>query len=94
MNAPTIVPPRDDTTLTTVSLHQLPISGTARLVEIKETALTSQIKLRLHELGLRTGELVTVTQRTAGNGRLISIGSMRYAVDKITAQAITVEHLH
>lgn len=93
MNAPTIVPTRTNTSVTTVSLHQLPIPGTARLIDITETTLTTQIKLRLHELGLRTGELITVTQRTAGNGRLIAIGSMRYAVDKTTAQAITVESL-
>jgi ferrous iron transport protein A len=39
-------------------------------------------RLRLAELGLRTGAIVTVLRRTAGGGRIIGIGDARVAIGR------------
>lgn len=48
-------------------------------------------RLRLAELGLRPGAVVTVLSRVAGNGRLLALGPSRIAVDFATARALVVE---
>lgn len=50
-------------------------------------------RLRLAELGLRPGAVVTVLARMAGNGRLVALGTSRIAVDSATARALLVEEL-
>ena len=39
-------------------------------------------RLRLAELGLRTGATVTVLRRTAGGGRIVGVGDARVAVGR------------
>ena len=46
-------------------------------------------RLRMAELGLRTGATVTVVGRAAGGGRVLRIGTARIAVDRATAAALT-----
>ncbi len=48
-------------------------------------------RLRLAELGIRAGALVTVLARTAGGGRVLGIGTSRVALDRATAARLRVE---
>ena len=46
---------------------------------------------RLRELGMRPGTHVTVVQKTSGGGRVVRIGSMRYALGADALRAISVD---
>lgn len=48
------------------------------------------VRLRLSELGLRVGALVRVTHRAAFGGRVVAIGTDRFAVDARTCSRIQV----
>jgi len=50
-------------------------------------------RLRLAQLGLRPGAVVTVRQRMAGGARLLGLGTSRIAIDPRTARALAVEDL-
>lgn len=50
-------------------------------------------RLRLAELGLRVGAVVTVVSRTAGGGRLVGLGTSRIALDRATTRRLAVEAL-
>ena len=54
-------------------------------------SVTGAERLRLAELGLRVGAVLTVLSRTTGGGRLIGIGTGRIAVDRSTARALEAE---
>lgn len=54
-------------------------------------ALPHEQRRRLQELGFREGISLTVTQKTAGGGRIVSIGNTRYAIDGVTAKALSAE---
>lgn len=45
---------------------------------------------RLRELGFRPGTQIRVGHRTVGSDRVVSIGGMRYALDRPTLKAIKV----
>ena len=47
--------------------------------------------LRLAEFGLRPGAVLTVLGRTAGGGRLVSLGTSRVVLDQATARGLAVE---
>lgn len=73
------------------TLHDVPVRGTAILVDIVDHTIGPAVKYRLTELGLRIGEELTIVQKTSGNGRLVAIGTVHYAMDKRTCRAIMVE---
>ena len=69
----------------------LDTTPTGRLSRI--SAVEGTDRLRLAELGLRVGALVTVVRRTAGGGRLLALGVDRIAVDRATARRVMAEAL-
>lgn len=79
-----------------MDLCTLLVGTTAR---IDDVAITDASRLRLRELGLRTGTLVRVTHRGLFGGRVISAGpnaaalTSRIGVDGHTARLITVTPL-
>ena len=44
--------------------------------------------LRLAQLGLRAGVVVTVLGRTAGGGRLVGVGTTRIGLDRQTSRVL------
>lgn len=52
-------------------------------------ALPHEQRRRLQELGFREGISLTVTQKTAGGGRIVAIGNTRYAIDGVMAKALS-----
>jgi len=69
-------------------LNATPVGCTVTLTAV---GLAAAERLRLAELGLRAGAVITVLARTAGGGRLLGIGTSRIAVDRATAQLLAVE---
>jgi len=67
-----------------------PIGVPVRLAAVD---LPPSHRLRLAQLGLRPGAVVTVLHRMAGGARLVALGSSRVAVDPATARAVTVDAL-
>ena len=65
--------------------------GTAAVVEWLD--LDPADRTRLRELGIREGAVVHVIQCAAFNGRVIAVGSDRFAVDGRTCACITVKPL-
>ncbi len=65
------------------SLETAGVGATLRLTEV---GLGRASRLRLAELGLRPGALLTVLARTAGGGRLVGIGTTRLALDRATVR--------
>lgn len=51
---------------------------------------SGSVRLRLAELGLRPGESVVVSHRTAGGGRVVSVDHSRIALDRATLRGIKV----
>ncbi|WP_092151478.1 FeoA family protein [Corynebacterium mycetoides] len=45
---------------------------------------------RLRELGMRPGASVTVVQKTSGGGRVVRVGSTRYALGAQALRSIAV----
>lgn len=79
-----------------MDLCTLPIGTTARIDAVD---ITGTSRLRLRELGLRTGTLVRVTHRGLFGGRVISAGpdaaalTSRIGIDGHTARLIAVTPL-
>ena len=46
--------------------------------------------LRLAQLGLRAGAAVTVLARTAGDGRLVAVGTTRIGLDRDTSRQLAL----
>lgn len=56
-------------------------------IEKRQPALA----VRLRELGLRPGAELVMGRKTAGGGRVVTVGSCRYAVDLATLRDVEVE---
>jgi Fe2+ transport system protein FeoA len=69
------------------SLSDVP-AGTSGM--LSSGTLTGNARLRLGQLGLRTGAVVTVLGRTAGGGRLIGVGTSRIGLDRDTSRRLTL----
>jgi ferrous iron transport protein A len=65
-----------------------PVGAVVRLTGLH---LAARDRLRLAELGLRPGAAVTVLARTAGDGRVVGLGTSRIALDHATACRLAVE---
>jgi Fe2+ transport system protein FeoA len=63
------------------------------LVRLTRVNLAVADRLRLAELGLRVGTVVTVTGRTTGGGRIVAFGPSRAALDRRTAESLDGERL-
>ncbi|WP_149202218.1 FeoA family protein [Actinotalea subterranea] len=62
-------------------------------VEVVEVDVPSGTRLRLHEVGIRVGTTVRVSQRAPFGGRVVAVGASRLAVDRATAGRIAVRPL-
>jgi ferrous iron transport protein A len=71
-----------------MDLGRWPTHTEARVVDVD---LDHAARLRLSELGLRAGAVVRVTHRAAFGGRVVAIGSDRFAVDARTCARIEIE---
>ncbi|MFZ2561166.1 MAG: FeoA family protein [Corynebacterium variabile] len=71
------------------TLAEVPVGNRAI---VTATTTAPDLIRRLAELGVRPGASLTVVQRTAGGGRVIDIGSARYAIDNRTLHHIEVHH--
>lgn len=70
-----------------MTLHDLPVGGRARVLEVHAQAL----HVRMASMGLRPGALVTVVSRGASGSRLVRVGDARLSVARELARAIAVE---
>ncbi|EEI16130.1 FeoA family protein [Corynebacterium lipophiloflavum] len=69
------------------ALIDVPVGAQAVIDEHTLDASTSQ---RLRELGMRPGASVTVVQKTSGGGRVVRVGSARYALGVQALRSIGV----
>lgn len=81
---------RSTTDPSTVTLAEIPVGDRALVVS---TSTAPDLNRRLAELGIRPGASLTIAQRTSGGGRVIDIGSARYAIDRTTLTRIEVHHV-
>ncbi|MDR3107289.1 MAG: ferrous iron transport protein A [Bifidobacteriaceae bacterium] len=58
------------------------------LLRVERATLDAKTTLRLGEIGLRTGCLVCVMQRTVFGGTVVVCGGHRLALDKATAAGV------
>lgn len=77
-------------TAVTYSLFEIEYGTTYSISHINEEFFNPNTLRRLAELGFRTGIPAQTLQRTSGNGRLVAIESVRYAIDKKSAHNIFV----
>ncbi|MEJ5929207.1 FeoA domain-containing protein [Corynebacterium sp. H128] len=47
--------------------------------------------MRLRELGIRPGGRVKLGQRVSGGGRIVTVGTARYAFDRETLRQLDVQ---
>lgn len=66
-------------------LVDVPVAAQVRL---DTSGCAPSCRLRMAELGLRAGSVVTVVGRSSGGGRVMQLGMARVAVDRSTACAL------
>jgi ferrous iron transport protein A len=71
-------------------LSECPIGSSLRL---DGAALEGPVALRLKELGLRDGCELCVEQRAGFGGRVVRCGTLRLALDALTASRLQVSPL-
>ncbi len=71
-----------------MDLGHWPAGAEGRVVAVD---LEQGTRLRLSELGLRSGALVRVTHHAAFGGRVVAVGADRFAVDAATCARIQVD---
>ncbi|AZA11973.1 FeoA domain protein [Corynebacterium gerontici] len=74
----------------TFALCNVPCGNSCKISRISEINLSPTTQRRLAELGLRAGMKVTVTQKISSGGRVLKIGTTRYAIDGNTASELLV----
>ena len=70
------------------TLFDIPVGNRA---VINAATVDATLNRRLRELGLRKGAEVTVTQKTAGGGRVVKIRGTHYALDTFALKHILVD---
>ena len=58
------------------------------IVQVTAVGLEAPARRRLAELGVRVGSVLTVRGRTAGDGRVVGVGSDRIALDRHTVRQL------
>ncbi|MDY6050548.1 MAG: FeoA family protein [Corynebacterium sp.] len=84
----------EPTAISTSSICALDLDVRSRgegLVTAVAGQCTPALCRRLAELGIRPGAMISVHQKTAGNGRIVACGPSRYALDCALCSAIMVE---
>ncbi|AZA08646.1 FeoA family protein [Corynebacterium pseudopelargi] len=74
----------------TFTLNAVPCGRTCTISSIAQHKLSQATQRRLAELGLRAGMHVTISQKTSAGGRVLKIGTTRYAIDGATAAEMLV----
>ncbi|QGU02642.1 FeoA domain protein [Corynebacterium kalinowskii] len=77
-----------------ISADKAPVGCLASLPECcLERAIQRNpaLAMRLQELGLRPGTSVKLGQKVAGGGRIVTIGTARYAIDRDTLRQLDVQ---
>ena len=82
---------RPQTITATPTLCQLCDVHVGQCATICAVNATPQATRRLSELGLRPGAQVTIAQKTSGGGRVVKLGSTRYALGTEALRQIEVE---
>lgn len=76
-----------------ISADKAPIGCMASLPECcleRATAKNPALAMRLRELGIRPGTSVKLGQKVSGGGRIVTVGSARYAIDRETLRQLDV----
>ncbi|MDU0478909.1 FeoA family protein [Staphylococcus chromogenes] len=77
-----------------VSADQVPVGCLASLPECcleRATENNPALAHRLRELGIRPGVSMKIGQKVSGGGRIVTVGSARYAIDRKTLQQLDVQ---
>lgn len=74
----------------TFALSHVPVGHSCTIAHVAPEYVPAPTRRRLAELGLRAGMDLTVTQRTSAGGRVLKMGTTRYAVDGHTARSLLV----
>lgn len=76
-----------------ISADAAPIGCQVSLPECCLERATQQnpaLAMRLQELGIRPGCSLTLGQKVAGGGRIVTVGTARYAIDRDTLRQLDV----
>lgn len=76
-----------------ISADQAPVGCMASLPECcleRATKRNPALAMRLQELGIRPGCSLTIGQKVAGGGRIVTVGTARYAIDRETLRHLDV----
>lgn len=71
-------------------LHRRLPAGSLRITDID---VVPAARLRVREMGLRVGQVIRIAQRGAFGGLVLAICTSRVAIDRATAQHISVEEI-
>lgn len=74
----------------TVGIVNLGDAARGQVVTVDQVSLGEALARRLAELGVRRGQQVSVSHRTAGGGRVVKVEDTRIALDARTVAAIGV----
>lgn len=70
--------------------HLLPVGAEAVLTSVARVT-NPALALRLRELGLREGAKLTIGNKTAGGGRVVTVDGCRYALDVATLASLDIQ---
>lgn len=59
-------------------------------VVLGQPDVPAALRLRLAEIGIRRGQVVSTMRRTTGGGRIVAVGRARIALDRATCRSILI----
>lgn len=59
-------------------------------VVLGQPDVPAALRLRLAEIGIRRGQVVSAMRRTTGGGRIVAVGRARIALDRATCRSILI----
>lgn len=77
-----------------ISADKAPIGCLASLPDCcleRAAECNPALAMRLQELGIRPGVAVKLGQKVAGGGRIVTVGTARYAIDRDTLRQLDVQ---
>lgn len=77
-----------------ISADKAPVGCLASLPDCcleRAKAQNPALANRLRELGIRPGVTIKMGQKVAGGGRVVTVGSARYAIDMKTLQQLDIK---
>ncbi|MEJ5997350.1 FeoA family protein [Corynebacterium sp. H130] len=76
-----------------ISADQAPVGCLASLPDCcleRATSCNPALAMRLQELGIRPGSTLKLGQKVSGGGRIVTVGTARYAIDRDTLRQLDV----